>query len=629
MSEMECAPLVKDYIDRFLQLDYPALFGAEAKEYVRSLSRGCGTTVSEEVIYETVLSDSGKKCDFSVKVLTGDPRMKEYWLELDEGTGLTDSPCRFIDASFLRPDMDEADMESFFAKELTELAGEERVRCLSPQLKKVLSLLSGRCKSLYQLGAMNGRAQDDRIRVFTERLRLPDISAFLREIGWSGDTEKLEAFLSEIEPFAKTRGMLIDFDIFENSISEKIGINFDLSTYNRPYLEKLLDHLVEKGLCLRDKADEVIAWTYRPPQARPFIINDWSHFKFAFEDGVTAAKVYLRQGSRLKRNFELYDGPALINLELTDRCPLRCPQCYCDLNHGRDMPLETALYWIRNAADCHVDTVNLSGGETFVYPYIEELIAECSRLGLHTNIAISGWGASEEKLRSVIDAGVDQICVSLNACSEEVNALTRDGYRYALAALETLQRLRFPRTAINYVMHSNNAGELPGLVELAEKYDVSELCVMVFKPNAAHELPTVPSAQQMKETAKFIKRYCGKVLISVEPCFSQMKALVSSGVFGCFNKGVQRGCGAGRDGISVSLDGKLTPCRHLEFKENYSSVSDYWKNSPILRELRNVEKHMGAPCDGCRFNHNCLPCAAVNVKLRGEIAMACKECPIP
>ena len=26
--------------------------------------------------------------------------------------------------------------------------------------------------------------------------------------------------------------------------------------------------------------------------------------------------------------------PEIMNIELTNRCPLRCPQCYCDLNLG-------------------------------------------------------------------------------------------------------------------------------------------------------------------------------------------------------------------------------------------------------------------------------------------------------
>ena len=72
--------------------------------------------------------------------------------------------------------------------------------------------------------------------------------------------------------------------------------------------------------------------------------------------------------------------PLQMNLELTTKCPLHCPQCYVSLNTGREMPLETALYWIRDAASCGVRSVNLSGGETLCYPYLTELIKECRKL---------------------------------------------------------------------------------------------------------------------------------------------------------------------------------------------------------------------------------------------------------
>ena len=64
-----------------------------------------------------------------------------------------------------------------------------------------------------------------------------------------------------------------------------------------------------------------------------------------------AAKAYLRQGTKQKNNeYRAFDAPVLMNLELTNRCPLHCPQCYCELNTGKDLDLEQALYWLDEAA---------------------------------------------------------------------------------------------------------------------------------------------------------------------------------------------------------------------------------------------------------------------------------------
>jgi hypothetical protein len=59
-------------------------------------------------------------------------------------------------------------------------------------------------------------------------------------------------------------------------------------------------------------------------------------------------------------------APWQMNLELTTKCPLHCPQCYVYLNNGREMPLETALYWIRDAAEAGVQHVNLVRRRNYV-----------------------------------------------------------------------------------------------------------------------------------------------------------------------------------------------------------------------------------------------------------------------
>ena len=80
-----------------------------------------------------------------------------------------------------------------------------------------------------------------------------------------------------------------------------------------------------------------------------------------------------------------------INLELTTKCPLRCPQCYCTLEGGKDLSRETALRVIREAAELGAKHAELSGGETLCYPWLLDLVAEARKNGIVPNIAISGW----------------------------------------------------------------------------------------------------------------------------------------------------------------------------------------------------------------------------------------------
>jgi pyrroloquinoline quinone biosynthesis protein E len=157
---------------------------------------------------------------------------------------------------------------------------------------------------------------------------------------------------------------------------------------------------------------------------------------------------------------------------------------------------------------------------------------------------------------------------------------------------------------------------------------MKHIAVMVFKPDASHQLPNLPTKEQMETVAKIIKNYKGCVKIEAEECFSQMRAMTGERFLINLNTGISRGCGAGRDGISINVDGKITPCRHLEFPEETRSIRDYWYNSSLLQELRSLEDKMESPCSSCRYKNNCLPCAAVNVKLHGRMAMGTKECVI-
>ena len=609
--------------------EYPQLFSRECMIRLDNVEKKFGEIETEETILEVLLDKEVRTCDYSIKVLTENKEVSEYWYELDYEAIAEEEikPCYFIDASALKP---EADCESFYGKVLPQLAGEKRAGALLPMLRRCVAAMKGRCVSAYQLGAMSGRGQDDRLRFFTMEMTKDSLLSYLEELGWEGNVIKLDQMLTQFEPFSLRKHFILDFDITADGISRKIGINFGPSTLRKGAVREWLSFLKKEGLCLPSKEKDILRWIERFPSHTPFIQNDISHFKLPFDgEKLLTAKAYLRQGSRvMNTDFRAYDTPVLMNLELTTRCPLRCPQCYCELTGGKDLKLDTALYFIEEAAACHVQTVNLSGGETLCYPHLTKLVERCHELGMMPNIAVSGYGITREKLEELIQAGVYNICVSLNGSREEINRKTRDGYALAVDTLALLKEQGFPRTVINWVMHQSNAEDFPELVKLAEEYHVSEIAVMVFKPDAAHQLPSVPTGEQMKKVAAFIKGYKGTVKIEAEECFSQMRALLGERFLMNRNTGIARGCGAGRDGISITVDGRITPCRHLEFAENNLSIRDYWENSQVVQELRRVEDKIEEPCSECRYRKNCLPCMAVNVKLHDRIAMGMAECPL-
>ena len=318
-----------------------------------------------------------------------------------------------------------------------------------------------------------------------------------------------------------------------------------------------------------------------------------------------------------------------MNIELTSRCPLRCPQCYCSLTGGKDIDLETAIYWIKEGAKFGVKEVMLSGGETMCYPHIFEVVSAAKQYCGGANVALSGYNFNQDTYEKLISAGVTAIYISLNGSTKEINSITRDGYELAISALELLSENKYDNTTINWVMHSSNADDFPNVLKIAEKYNVKFLTVMAVKPDSKKELKTIPTLEQMEFVKSVIRSYKGNVKILVESCFSPMLALVcDTKLFGNMNVGKNKGCGAGRNTFSVSVDGLLSPCRHLEYFESYETLEDYIQKSEIQKKIRGLEDEKRKPCKDCRYTDYCRHCLAINSKLHNDIYIGNEHCPI-
>lgn len=322
-------------------------------------------------------------------------------------------------------------------------------------------------------------------------------------------------------------------------------------------------------------------------------------------------------------------SPEIMNIELTTCCPLRCPQCYCDLNQGKDIKKEIALKYIEQAASLQIPYINLSGGETLVYPYLTDLLELISIRGLNSAIAISGWGFDQVRLKELKRAGVDEIYVSLNGSSQEINELSRDGYDMAVNALRLLQMDQQVDYYINWVARNDNIDDFPELVQLAQSFGVKGIVILESKPDASYVLQATLSKDKFFMLANYLKKHDQQSIhIEVEPCFSPLRAYINNSYFWNRNTGVNKGCGAGRNAMAVDVDGNLIPCRHLLYPESYNSIEDYWWNSQLLNKLREYEDHKEEPCLHCYLTNNCISCRAVADKVEKNLFSGNRYCVI-
>lgn len=623
---------VSEYMQVFREQFYPELFSFECVKALDNIEKRYGDTECSQVIAEIPMSGESRTLDYSIAVDTLNDLAPEYWHEMDykdyatvagEGTKIPYSI--FYNATPVVPES--GDNRDYFRRIVPRLLGEEMAGRLEPAIDRMLAALSGKCTKLFQIGAMKSRGEISSLRIEVWRMRRINLIGFLKEFGWRGDIEQLNCFLKEWVPVAGR--FYLAFDLSEEGISDKIGIEVSARSRTISETEGILEKANRDGFLSEDRYQAMLKWLHTPPQLEPLIQNDISHIKFTFLEGsIVSAKAYLRQsGLFLAEEAPFLSHPWQMNLELSDYCPLSCPQCFVHLNEGRQMSLETAQYWLREAALAGVSCVSLSGGETACYPYLKEVIGVCSQLGLRSAASFSGAGLTEQLLKQIVGAGLDEIYISLNGSTKEINSMSRDGYEEALAALALLKNFDDTCVGINWVMHHNNSLDFSNMLTLCQDYGIKRLVVLSLKVDSKEALGDYPDLEDFENVAEIIKGYKGPVDIQVESCLSQLRAVLFQGHLFNENTGLLRGCGAGRDRLSVSCEGKLIPCRHLNLAEEWNSISEYWEKSPVLKNIRDIYDKPTGKCAGCNFNMKCLPCVDIVYSLHDRIKFSMDECP--
>ncbi len=634
---------VKEYVEYLARKPIAELLDASGLTALHRAADFYGPAEAAQCGLEIVLHRTARQADFSYcTTVSHNGVPEERWYELDYACCLQQNitPCLFFDARRLQS---AGECSAFLDRIRSADFPESEIGKIEPVLIDCLHHLSGLTRGLFQLGLMHSRVSSgplSSLRVVTMDMTGEGALQYLHRMAWNQDREGLAKCLSLFGPFARRGLFHIDFDISGRGISRKIGINFYVRK-DRESQEALLDFLVQRQLCLPEKKEGILQWISRLPQGDPFIANDWCHVKLPFTGGwPQTAKAYLRSSALFYERSEVFERPCLVNLELTDRCPLHCPQCYCDLQNARDMPLDTAIRSLRDARAAGVKRAYLSGGETLLYPHLREVVREAAGQGLQVHLATSGLGLDGKEWEDLRNAGVTEIYISLNGSTPEVDGQTRNGFELAIRALALLKESHHPGTHINWVMHRRNCHDFANMIALAESYAVTRLVILQRKPDSRNRLDDLPTYDQMTAVRDLIWNYQrlagegdrpGRVHISVEPCYSPMKALLEQRFLGNRNGGVYQGCLAGRAVYSVSLDGTLTPCRHLvgpewsarlvavsggpagrePGREEFGSVEEFWQKSEALQRLRRDDDRKASPCADCRFACFCRPCVAM------------------
>ena len=314
-------------------------------------------------------------------------------------------------------------------------------------------------------------------------------------------------------------------------------------------------------------------------------------------------------------------APELIHVELTSRCFLKCPQCYNDPT-PKEINSELLADYLKEAAGMKVKCIALSGGEPLLYPDLDYIIELVGALRMTSVMATCGAGLSQKRIGELQKAGLGQIWISLNGSTKDIHEKSRDGYSYAIEALNRLKGTDL-FYGINWVARKDNIDDFPNLVNLAGQLKVRAINILRLKPDSKNHAVSTPDTEHLFRLAAYVKSYKSAGMgIFIERCFSMLR----TAIYG--SKGLHTGCPAGRELMAISTDGHFLPCRHLYHDEKESSIEGYWNNSSVLDMLRATEQNVEYPCRDCTHLPHCRTCRASCEKLYGSFYAGEKNCPI-
>jgi len=338
--------------------------------------------------------------------------------------------------------------------------------------------------------------------------------------------------------------------------------------------------------------------------------------------------------------------PKKIDIDITNRCNLRCRYCYhyeSAGDAGSDLPASEWLRFFEELGRCAVTEVTMAGGEPFIREDLKEIIGGIVRNRMRFQILSNG---------TLIDDDMADFLVSTKRCNyvqvsidgsmpESHDAMRgRGSFAKAMQGLMTLRR-RGVRTAVRVTIHRKNVRDLEGIAKLL----LEDIGLSSFGTNSAGamglcrknaemvQLTTEERMIAMETLLRLTKKYDGRINAmagplaeargwwDMEEARNGQKQLTSP------KRGYLTGCGCYREHLAVRADGVITPCTMLSHIElgriNRDDLGVVWRDHEALNTLRRRQEiplSCFSFCEGCPYLNYCTgSCPGLSYTLVGEV----------
>ncbi|ACI20549.1 MULTISPECIES: radical SAM/SPASM family putative metalloenzyme maturase [Thermodesulfovibrio] len=207
--------------------------------------------------------------------------------------------------------------------------------------------------------------------------------------------------------------------------------------------------------------------------------------------------------------------PEKLSVEITTKCNLHCEICpkQSPNYHHPDSEMDFETFSRLKPLFPYIKSLILNGiGEPLLHPNIENFIAlasaympEGALIGFQTN----GVLLTDEKLKELVKAGLNKICVSIDSLTP-VNGLHEP--EYGEKALETIYRIKLNnngklQSGIETVITRDNLDQIVPTIKEASKYGIDFIILSHLIPYSPLVLNKVAYETNNEESVKIFKKW--------------------------------------------------------------------------------------------------------------------------